>query len=146
MSLASRLRVVAPVLALVLVAANQIRLARATPLSPWKGGGFGMFSTTDSPGARRLRVVVHAADGTREVEIPERLVKLAAKAVVLPDRSRLERLARALVRLEQRTGAEIDRIEIEVHGRRYAPATLLATEFHLARHEHRPVSSGGDAR
>ena len=37
---------------LVLVALNQIRLAHTSWLSPWKGGGFGMFSSTDDPGQR----------------------------------------------------------------------------------------------
>ena len=135
-----------PVLALALVAANQIRLARATPLSPWKGGGFGMFSTTDSPASRRLRIVVHAADGAREIDVPERFVKLAARAVVLPDAARLERLARALARHERSAGVEVERIELEVRGRRYAPATLLATEVRLALHEHRPAAGTGDGR
>ena len=38
---------------LLLIAANQYRLAYTRNLSPWKGGGFGMFSTVDSLGARR---------------------------------------------------------------------------------------------
>lgn len=135
-----------PALALALVAANQIRLARTTPLSPWKGGGFGMFSTTDAPGSRRLKIVVHAIDGSRAVEVPARLVRLAARAVVLPDATRLERLARALARHERSAGVEVERIELEVRGRRHAPATLFATEVRLALHEHRPAADAGDGR
>lgn len=45
-----------PPLALAVVAGAQFVLAHATPLSPWKGGGFGMFASQDQPRARTLRV------------------------------------------------------------------------------------------
>ena len=37
-------------------------------LSPWKGGGFGMFSTIDSPGERIARLTLHFEEG--EISIP----------------------------------------------------------------------------
>ncbi len=46
-----------PALCLVIVAALQITLAHRAGLSPWKGGGFGMFAAIDSPGMRVLTVV-----------------------------------------------------------------------------------------
>ena len=39
---------------LLAVAAVQLALTRTSHLSPWKGGGFGMFATLDGPGSRRL--------------------------------------------------------------------------------------------
>ncbi len=42
-----RLRLLPP-LCLIGVALVQLGLASAASLSPWLGGGFGMFSTTDS--------------------------------------------------------------------------------------------------
>ena len=39
---------------LILVAVNQVWLAYSEDLSPWKGGGFGMFASTDTSGARHL--------------------------------------------------------------------------------------------
>ena len=46
-----------PALCLLIVAALQITLAHRAGLSPWKGGGFGMFAAIDSPGMRVLTVV-----------------------------------------------------------------------------------------
>jgi hypothetical protein len=37
------------------VACAQLAAAHLGPLSPWKGGGFGMFSTVDGPGMRTLQ-------------------------------------------------------------------------------------------
>lgn len=52
-----------PPLLLVVVAVAQFGLANTTFLSPWKLGGFGMFSTTDSPGFRVLRIQVETEGG-----------------------------------------------------------------------------------
>ena len=52
-----------PPLALAVVAVAQFALAHGVPLSPWKGGGFGMFATLDQPRARTLRVHVLTDDG-----------------------------------------------------------------------------------
>jgi hypothetical protein len=57
-----RWRTILPVALLVSVACVQIILTRTSGLSPWKGGGFGMFSTTDDSGRRRVRVFVSAPD------------------------------------------------------------------------------------
>ncbi len=43
-----------PVSILLLVALTQVILASQTTLSPWKGGGFGMFAVVDAPGMRIL--------------------------------------------------------------------------------------------
>lgn len=48
---------------LVLVAVGQLYLATSSGLSPWRGGGFGMFSTADRPEHRAVRVSF-AVDGT----------------------------------------------------------------------------------
>ena len=48
----------APALLLALVAVCQIVLAKTADLTPWKGGGFGMFATLDHNAHRRLEVVV----------------------------------------------------------------------------------------
>jgi hypothetical protein len=45
-----------PVLLLLCVALHQLRLVYTTDLSPWSGGGFGMFSTTDAPSDRHLYI------------------------------------------------------------------------------------------
>jgi hypothetical protein len=48
------LKLLAPVV-LAVVAVNQVYLATAGDLSPWRGGGFGMFSTADRPEHRAVR-------------------------------------------------------------------------------------------
>ena len=62
--------------------ALQVTLARTAGLSPWKGGGFGMFSTTDDAGRRHVRVFVSA---------PERSEEIAIAAVARGCRARVRR-------------------------------------------------------
>ena len=133
-----------PVLLLALVAANQIRLARTGPLSPWKGGGFGMFSTTDSPASRQLRIVVYGEGGARELEVPSRLVKLAAKTVTLPDPPHLRRLAAALVEDERRQGRAVGRVELKVWSREFSPLTLFCSRRQLAQYDYSQPAAGRD--
>ena len=45
-----------PVLLLLVVASIQVFLVYSYNLSPWSGGGFGMFSTTDAGGNRHLHL------------------------------------------------------------------------------------------
>ena len=97
--LAAALPYVAPVL-LVALAVQQIILSSAFHLSPWTGGGFGMFSSIDTFATRVLRGVL-IVDG-REIPIrlgsSDALVTPILQARVLPTRPRLERVADALAR------------------------------------------------
>jgi hypothetical protein len=143
-----RLRAVLPVLLLAAVAVRQIHLVRTADLPPWKGGGFGMFSTTDGLADRRLRIVVTGPGRAEQIEVPPRLLKIAAKAALLPDEARLEGLARAIAADEREAGRPVETIDIEVLTTRYAPKTLYAEERSLARHHHRATAApeaGGDA-
>jgi len=47
-----------PIILLIAVALHQIFLARSAALSPWSGGGFGMFSTLDHGSRRHLHTFV----------------------------------------------------------------------------------------
>ena len=87
-----------PPLCLIAVAFAQLGLASAADLSPWLGGGFGMFSTTDSPSARHLHVFVIRAGLEREVWPDDSHPDLAERARALPLRANLRRLARGLAR------------------------------------------------
>ena len=71
--------VVPPVL-LVVVAVCQIGLAKTSGLTPWKGGGFGMFSTLDHGAYRGVDVVIEAPDRSEAQNIPPSLEELAARA------------------------------------------------------------------
>ncbi len=52
-----------PCALLVIVALAQIWEAKTHNLSPWKGGGFGMFSCIDSPGERFLSLIGECPNG-----------------------------------------------------------------------------------
>lgn len=100
---------VIPVGILLAVASSQVVLTHAIALTSWKGGGFGMFSTVDSRGARFLRVyLVRKGDDGRNYEIPvaiphkgERLRRLVTQARTAPGyEESLERLARGLIATE----------------------------------------------
>lgn len=52
----------APVIAAA-IAVGQVALATTTELSPWRGGGFGMFSTIDAHHQRFVRLTATTASG-----------------------------------------------------------------------------------
>jgi hypothetical protein len=119
--------VILPVGLLVAVSAAQVTLARTAGLSPWKGGGFGMFSTTDDAGRRRARVFVSAADRSEEVAIAPSLEDAARRAAALPTDAELSRLARRVVERETRYHRPVETVRIETWRVEYAPDTLAAT-------------------
>jgi hypothetical protein len=90
---------------LVVVASIQVTLAQHADLVPWKGGGFGMFSTVDSPFLRVLNVSLQTSEG-RELPVdvggghslvPPRTV---ARALLFPTRRNLGVLASRLQGLD----------------------------------------------
>ena len=95
-------------LLLIAVALGQATLARVAALTPWKGGGFGMFSTTDTPGARAVRVYLELDGRLTRAIVPPRFSTLASSIRSAPTASRLGRLADSLATLEwSRDGAEL---------------------------------------
>jgi len=120
-------RAALPVGLLLAVAALQLTLARTAGLSPWKGGGFGMFSTTDDAGRRRVRVFVSAVERSEEMAIPPSLADLASRAAVLPTDAALSRLARGVVARETRYHRPVETVRIETWRVEYAPRTLAAS-------------------
>jgi len=101
----------APLLLLAL-ALTQIGLARGEGLSPWKGGGFGMFATNDHGAFRSVRVFALLEDGSQErLQIPLELNPLRRYARVLPTRSHLVSLAAAM-RGEAPAEARALRVEV----------------------------------
>lgn len=87
--------VAAPLL-LVAVAGGQVYVARTAGLSPWKGGGFGMFSTVDAPAARFLRAYLLRDSEEIPVMIPRGLQPFAAEVRTLPHPRSLRLLAEKL--------------------------------------------------
>ncbi len=116
-----------PVVILVVVAVIQISLATVAALTPWKGGGFGMFSTNDHAGHRTLRVTVTARERSEEIAISPSLQDAANRATMLPGDRELTRLARSVIEREQRHGRPVDAVRIECWRTAHDPQTLAAT-------------------
>lgn len=81
---------------LVIIACCQFYMVHVHGLTPWKFGGFGMFSTVDSHGARFLRIYLITSDGRYPVEIPNSMKTLARKVRTVPTPTNLSRLANEL--------------------------------------------------
>jgi hypothetical protein len=113
-----------PAVLLSLVAVNQLRLAFTESVSPWSGGGFGMFAVTDSPGHRHLHVFVQNDDIRREVAFPPDLEDAVLRATTLPTRSRLQALAAELAELEANSAIQWDEIVLQVWTVDYATPGL----------------------
>jgi hypothetical protein len=103
-----------PAVILLIVATAQMALARTGLLSPWKGGGFGMFASIDGLPFRQVRVFVEASTRSRAITLPDSLEVAAAKAATWPHAGALERLARAVIAREHSRGRAVDLVRVEV--------------------------------
>jgi hypothetical protein len=86
-------------LCLILVAGVHFVRVMTLDQTQWKGGGFGMFSTTDSRSARFLRAYLITDTGEIPVDIPSRLQKQETEFRAAPRKSQLEFLATELANL-----------------------------------------------
>lgn len=129
-------RSVLPALVLVLVAGTQIFLVKAAGLTAWKGGGFGMFSTLDDAPHRTIRVVVEAPSRSEEAELAPSLDDDVARALTLPSRYRLVRLAEAVAARERRYQRAVTRVRITVWRHDVDRATLGFTPVVLREYTH----------
>ena len=83
----------APVIVLCGVATYQMARAHTSDLTPWKGGGFGMFSTVDAPGARYVKVFLIDGDKRYPVRVPHQLDDAFRRAKCDPSQANLDALA-----------------------------------------------------
>jgi hypothetical protein len=85
---------------LVLVALRQIALSQTRGLSPWKGGGFGMFSTLDRAETRLVRCDLVNGSSKMPVDLTrsERVSRPLSQAQSIPTRTHLEALAKEITR------------------------------------------------
>ena len=138
-----RLAAVLPVLLLALVALNQIRIARSTDMTAWKGGGFGMFSTLDRPQARQVRV--HLVGGGRDIPfaVPAEFTSLAESAKTRPTEEKLIRLGREIAAtLGQRLpGLETVRVEVWRRSLDLDSGEIRTSKWREAAYE---IGGGGD--
>jgi hypothetical protein len=86
------LKYAAPAL-LTTLACTQLFLGLNFELTPWKGGGFGMFSTLDTPSNRTVRVYLETHDGELPTELPSWLANRGKHARSFPADFRIRALA-----------------------------------------------------
>ena len=117
-----------PSLLLATIAIVQIVLTRTVDLTPWKGGGFGMFSTLDHGAFRGLDIVVDGPDRSETLAVPPSLEERVARAVACPSTSMLELLAQGVADRERRHGRTVSAVKIAVWGTHVDAVTLNASE------------------
>ena len=130
-----------PVALLILVACNQIRLSQLDGLSPWSGGGFGMFSSTDTRGNRVIRAIAVRPGIRRELLIPADLNETVQRSITLPTEPRMRSLAYELARMPSVDEGNLQSIIIEVWTVQYdhltlAPSASLFRAFKVQINEH----------
>ena len=128
-----------PAVILAVVATAQVVQTQLRMLSPWKGGGFGMFATLDGRPFRYARLFVSAPERSEELAVPASLEDLAASVEILPGDTQLERLARAVVTREHERGRPADQVRVEVWRVEFAAASLAPRHHLLRRYEFRAV-------
>jgi hypothetical protein len=86
---------------LVAVAARQLYLSHTQRLSPWKGGGFGMFASVDLPQYRVVRAYLLTPTGEVPAELGglPRVATLVGRVRAMPGPGHVDALADALLGL-----------------------------------------------
>jgi len=112
-----------PALLLCAVALHQIWLAQHAQLSPWNGGGFGMFSSTDVFARRHLHAWLVAPGYRQELEVPNRLREDLRRALALPTDARLLDLGEGLLAAYPEA-SRADALTLTVYATRFDPRTL----------------------
>ena len=85
-----------PAALLVVIAMIQLPSALGGLLSPWKGGGFGMFASLDSISNRPLRVFAEVDGQRRPVRLPAPVLRQWQTVRGFPSDQGLRRVARDL--------------------------------------------------
>ena len=116
-----------PCALLLAVALHQIWLVAHADLSPWSGGGFGMFSTTDAGPTRHLHAFVLRPGLVRELSLPTALDARVKAALVLPSAANLALLARAVAPLPTPDYGPATGVRLQVWQVRHDPVTLAPT-------------------
>ena len=114
--------VAVPTALLLAVATTQVWLSTTSRLSPWKGGGFGMFASVDGLAFRTVRITVSAPERSEELHVPASLDDLAARTATFPHDAAMERLGRAVGARERRQGRPVQNVTIDVWRAAYSPS------------------------
>ena len=120
---ARRLRAL-PAALLILVAAHQIVLAKTSGMSAWKGGGFGMFASTDAGERRHLHAFVLRPGLRREVRPPRALAERVQRTLSLPSDRNLRALAVEIAEVPTPDHGPPEAVELQLWHVRFDPETL----------------------
>ncbi len=101
-----------PTLLLVAIAVNQLILANFFSLSPWLGGGYGMFSTTDVGSNRHIHIYAKSEGIIKELIYPKELSDLALRTKSFPTDRNLDKFTRTIAQIED--DSALKSIEIQV--------------------------------
>ncbi len=134
-----RIAIIVPAVLLLTVASAQMVLARRTALSPWKGGGFGMFASVDGFPFRWARVYVSAPERSEELAIPASLEDRVHRVVTWPHQRALEGLATAFIERERRHERPVESVRVEIWRADVSPSLdvveLLVRQTTLTAHD-----------
>lgn len=120
----ARLLALLPSMLLIVVALGQITCAKTSLLSPWKGGGFGMFSALDGISHRPLRVFAVMADGDRRVvRLPVSRLRQHSSVRGFPSDAALRRVAREIEDAVVQAEPDATALVVEVWRLRFEPQT-----------------------
>ena len=118
-----------PAFVLLGVAAIQLALTHGAGLSPWLGGGFGMFSGLDRGGARHLHIFVLEPGLEREIFArADALVDREARVVALPSDARLHSYALAVAKSGGIDRARATGLRIQLWKTDFDPETLIPSD------------------
>jgi hypothetical protein len=106
-------------------------LVNVADLSPWKGGGFGMFATTDGTAFRFVRLFVDAPGRSEEMNVTESLEMAVVRAQLFPSHRFMTRLGEAVGAHELRHGRAVATVRVEVWRIEFIDQPLRATERRL---------------
>lgn len=118
-----------PVALLLVVAGNQFHLAYLHHLSPWSGGGFGMFSTVDAGRARHIHAYMVDRRVRWEVDVPAELDELILSAVTLPNDRNIHAFARGLSGSSALRDFTVEALDIEIWSTRHDVESLAPADY-----------------
>ncbi len=113
-----------PIVLLIVVASLQYALVRGAALSPWSGGGFGMFSTLDHGSRRHLHAFIVRPGLRREVILSRAHADQVKRALALPTRARLADLAGIVAEIPTADYGPARAVQIQVWNTHFGPQTL----------------------
>ena len=112
---------------LIAVGLQQLFLFETDALSPWSGGGFGMFSSIDAGAARHLHAYQIRPGLHREIQLPVSLHDEARRMLTLPSRPRMRAIAQAIAKVSTPDDGAPDSVLLQVWHTTYDRETLIPT-------------------